>query len=219
MSLQDLRQEYDPNPVQPGDLDACPFVQFEHWFVDAQRAAIVEPNAFTLATVDAEGQPHARTLLLKGLDAADRRPRGLVFYTNYGSDKGQQLADEPRCSMNFWWGRRARCVRVTGRAERVDRQETEAYFATRPRGSQLGAWCSEQSQVIESRRVLTQRYGELDAQYPEAAPIPVPAFWGGYRVVPESFEFWQGQPSRLHDRLRYRPADGGEGWVIERLSP
>jgi pyridoxamine 5'-phosphate oxidase len=238
MALQDLRQDYDANPLNPDDLAPCPFDQFQSWFIDAQRAAVVEPNAFTLATVDAQGQPQARTLLLKGIDpppppdqdagdpvgddadepVAPPPPRGLVFFTNYASDKGRALEDNPRCAMNFWWGRLARCVRVAGRAEKISPQQTADYFQTRPRGSQLGAWCSDQSSVIPDRQTLTTRYAELEERYPDDTPIPVPPTWGGYRVVPLEFEFWQGQPSRLHDRLRYRPADAA-GWVIDRLSP
>ncbi|MBB6428965.1 pyridoxamine 5'-phosphate oxidase [Algisphaera agarilytica] len=229
MAIQDLRQNYTPEPIDPEDLSADPFDQFTAWFDDAQQAGILEPNAFTLATASADGTPNARTLLLKGIDDAkpaaaepgsggDKAPdRGFVFYTNYASAKGEELAANPRACMNFYWDTLSRCVRVHGSVTKVDAEETAAYFKTRPRESQLGAWCSEQSSVIDGREDLMLKFFQLTEEYPDETPIPVPPTWGGYRVVPTSFEFWQGQPSRLHDRLRYLP-DGG-AWKIERLSP
>lgn len=218
MAIRDLRQNYTPEPIDPGDLAADPFDQFQQWFDDANAAGVLEPNAFTLATASADGTPDARVVLLKGIDDANADPRGLVFYTNYTSAKGQQLAENPKCVMGFYWDTHARCVRIAGDVTKVSDEETQAYFHSRPRGSQLGAWCSNQSTAIDSRDTLTQKYNELDAQYPQGKVIPVPPTWGGYRVVPSSFEFWQGQPSRLHDRLRYF-SEEGLSWKIQRLSP
>lgn len=254
MALQDLRQNYTPPPLAAADLSPDPFTQFEAWFEDAQAANILEPNAFTLATVNADGHPAARTVLLKGIDEPDEATsgdvaggdsgsdsggdsgggsgghsggdsgghsggvaRGFVFYTNYASAKGRDLAGNPHAAMNFYWDTLARCIRIVGSVSKVSAEETAAYFHSRPRPSQLGAWASHQSSVIADRGVLIQRLGELEAQHPEGDPIAVPPTWGGYRVAPESFEFWQGQPSRLHDRLRYSPTENG--WTIERLSP
>ncbi|MEM9419560.1 MAG: pyridoxamine 5'-phosphate oxidase [Planctomycetota bacterium] len=220
MAIQDLRQNYTPEPIDPEDLTADPFDQFHAWFEDAREIGILEPNAFTLATVSAEGQPNARTVLLKGVDEADAElpeGRGFVFYTNYTSTKGEELNANPRTCMNFYWDTLSRCVRINGKVSKVSAKETEAYFKTRPRESQLGAWTSHQSSVIDGREELMLKFFQLTEEYPDETPIPVPPTWGGYRVVPTSFEFWQGQPSRLHDRLRYVPVDGQ--WKIERLSP
>ena len=218
MGIQDLRQHYTPDPIDPEDLAADPFDQFQQWFEDAKQAGVLEPNAFTLATATPDGEPNARVVLLKGIDAAGTDGRGLVFYTNYASAKGEELAANPRCVMGFYWDTHSRCVRIVGDVAKVSPEETEAYFHSRPRESQLGAWCSHQSSVIDGREELMLKFFGLTEEYPGDTPIPVPPTWGGYRVVPTSFEFWQGQPSRLHDRLRYRPADGG-AWVIDRLSP
>ncbi len=218
MALQDLRQHYDDAGIEPADLAADPFEQFRRWFADAEAADIEEPNAFNLATVSPEGRPHARIVLLKGVDEASRGDgRGFVFYSNYESDKARDLDANPAAAMNFYWDRLHRCVRIDGAVSKVGRGETEAYFHSRPRASQLGAWCSNQSSVIPGRGVLEAEYDRLDALYPEGTTIPVPPFWGGYRVTPTGLEFWQGRPSRLHDRLRYR-RDAGR-WIIERLSP
>jgi len=220
MALRDLRQSYDVPPLDPAGLAADPFDQFAAWFAAARSAGIPEPNAMTLATADAAGAPSARTVLLKGLDAADRPDRGLVFYTNYGSAKARDLAENPRAELNFHWDeqtRRVRTVRVAGTVQKVSAQETADYFRSRPRSSQIGAWCSHQSQVIDSRDVLETRRRELEAEHPGDGPLPTPPFWGGYRVTPTRFEFWQGQTSRLHDRFRY--SVDGEGWRIDQLSP
>jgi len=220
MALRDLRQSYDVPPLDPAGLAADPFDQFAAWFAAAQSAGIPEPNAMTLATADAAGAPSARTVLLKGLDAADQPDRGLVFYTNYGSAKARDLAENPRAELNFHWDEqncRVRTVRVAGTVQKVSAQETADYFRSRPRSSQIGAWCSHQSQVIDSRDVLETRRRELEAEHPGDGPLPAPPFWGGYRVTPTRFEFWQGQMSRLHDRFRYTP--DGSGWRIDRLSP
>ncbi|MEM9883574.1 MAG: pyridoxamine 5'-phosphate oxidase [Planctomycetota bacterium] len=219
MAIQDLRQNYTPEPIDPEDLAADPFDQFLTWFDAAKEAGILEPNAFTLATADAEGLPNARTLLLKGVDDEDEAPRGLVFYTNYASTKGDELAANPRACMNFYWDKLSRCVRIPGAVEKIDPDETAAYFRTRPRESQLGAWCSHQSSVIDGREELMLKFFQLTEEYPDDTPIPVPPTWGGYRLTPASFEFWQGQPSRLHDRLRYIQAADHNSWTIDRLSP
>ena len=221
MSLQDLRQSYDVPPLDPATLAGAPFDQFNAWFADAQAAGIREPNAMTLATADATGTPSGRTVLLKGVDGAGTPDRGLVFYTNYGSAKASDLDTNPKAALNFHWDdpttARVRTVRIAGTVQKVSVEETADYFVTRPRGSQIGAWVSQQSAVIASRKVLEDRQRELEAQYPGDAPLPVPPFWGGYRVTPTAFEFWQGQASRLHDRFRY--AAEGDGWQIERLAP
>jgi pyridoxamine 5'-phosphate oxidase len=194
------------------DVDPDPVVQFGRWFDDAKAADLVEPSAMTLATATAEGVPSARMVLLRGVDQ-----RGFVFYTNYESRKAAELAANPRAALVFWWGELQRQIRVEGPVERTSQQESAAYFRTRPPGSQLSAWASPQSRVIPGRAVLDERVAELAAGHPDG-DIPLPPFWGGYRLVPEVVELWQGRPNRLHDRLRYtRSADGR--WRIERLAP
>lgn len=220
MSLQDLRQSYDAPPLDPATLAGDPFDQFNAWFADAQSAGLREPNAMTLATADTAGTPSGRTVLLKGVDDANTPKRGFVFYTNYASSKASDLAANPKAALNFHWDdhpRAVRTVRIAGTVTKVSEQETAAYFQSRPRGSQIGAWVSHQSAVIASRKVLEDRQRELEAQHPGDAPLPVPPFWGGYRVTPTAFEFWQGQASRLHDRFRY--TGGNDDWQIERLAP
>jgi pyridoxamine 5'-phosphate oxidase len=193
------------------DVDPDPMVQFGRWFDDAEAADLVEPSAMTLATATAEGVPSARMVLLRGVDQ-----RGFVFYTNYESRKAAELAANPRAALVFWWGELQRQIRVEGPVERTSQQESAAYFRTRPLGSRLSAWASPQSRVIPGRAVLDQRVAELAAGHPDG-DIPLPPFWGGYRLVPEVVELWQGRPNRLHDRLRYtRVADG---WRLERLAP
>jgi pyridoxamine 5'-phosphate oxidase len=186
-------------------------VQFGHWFAEADAADLIEPNAMTLATADAGGRPSARMVLLKGFDE-----RGFVFYTNYGSRKADELAGNPAVALVFWWPPLQRQVRIEGTVERVLREESEAYFRTRALGSRLGAWASAQSRVIAGRAELEQRLQELTERYRDRE-VPLPPFWGGYRVHPEVIEFWQNRPNRLHDRLRYRRVP--DGWTIERLSP
>ncbi|WP_420706186.1 pyridoxamine 5'-phosphate oxidase [Streptomyces sp. NRRL B-24484] len=208
-----MRKHYQHEGLAEGDVAADPVTQFTKWFHEADEAGVVEPNAMVLSTADAAGRPSSRTVLLKGYDL-----RGFVFYTNYGSRKGGELAVNPQAALLFPWIELARQVIVCGRVEKVGRDETAAYFRTRPHGSQLGAWASEQSSPVAGREVLEQRYADLAARYPEGEGVPVPPFWGGYRVVPESVEFWQGRENRLHDRLVF-VAEGDEGWRVERLCP
>ncbi len=207
-----LRQEYAGMGLDEGDVDADPVAQFTHWFEHALAAHVPEPNAMTIATATRTGVPSARIVLLKGFDA-----RGFAFYTNYESRKGQELADNPVAALVFHWVELHRQVRITGAVEKVSREESDAYFQSRPRGSRLGAWTSQQSSILPNRVPLEARLAALTAQFGEG-DIPLPPFWGGYRVIPNAVEFWQGRPSRLHDRLRYaRQPDGA--WHIERLSP
>jgi len=201
-------------PEQPGltedDIAADWPTQFGRWFADAIEAGLPEPNAMVLATADAAGRPSARSVLLKGYDV-----RGFVFFTNYGSRKGTELSANPYASLVFPWYPLHRQVIVCGPVERTSRAETEDYFATRPRGAQLGAWASRQSQPLASRADLASAWARADERFP--GDVPAPPHWGGFRVAPTSVEFWQGRISRLHDRLRFRLA--GDAWVVERLNP
>ncbi|MCU0794042.1 MAG: pyridoxamine 5'-phosphate oxidase [Opitutaceae bacterium] len=212
-SLADLRKDYSLAGLLEKDLAKDPFRQFEKWFQEAEAAKLVEPNAMTLACVGADGRPSARTVLLKGLDG-----RGFVFYSNYESRKGRELAVNARVTLVFPWIALERQVIVEGVATKVSREESEAYFHSRPRASQLGAWVSQQSSVITGRAVLEDAMKALEAKY-AGAEIPLPPAWGGYRVAPETVEFWQGRRSRLHDRLRYRRDTKDGGWTVERLAP
>lgn len=207
-----LRQEYTQGSLTESDLDPNPFRQFARWFQQAAESGALEPNAMTLATASAEGAPSARMVLLKDFDE-----QGFVFYTNYHSQKGRELAENPRAALVFYWAALSRQVRVVGDVARVTREESLTYFRQRPVGARLGALASRQSQVIPNREVLERRVAELTSQYAEG-DMPLPEDWGGYRLAPRTFEFWQGRPSRLHDRLRYTRQPEG-GWVIERLSP
>jgi pyridoxamine 5'-phosphate oxidase len=212
MSIADLRQEYSRQGLNEAEVDPNPLALFDTWLAEAIRAQVYEPNAMTLATVSAEGRPAARMVLLKGFDAA-----GFVFYTNYTSRKGQELAQTPWAALVFWWGELERQVRIEGPVTPVSAAESDAYFESRPRGSRLGALASPQSRIIDSRRQLEQRLAELQAEYAQRDP-PRPPHWGGYRLAPLSIEFWKGRPNRLHDRLRYqRQGDGS--WRIDRLAP
>ncbi|AJF66615.1 pyridoxamine 5'-phosphate oxidase [Streptomyces vietnamensis] len=210
----DMREQYRTTELTVADLAPEPVGQFARWFKEtAENPAIHEPNAMIVSTATPEGRPSSRTVLLKHYDEA-----GFVFFTNYESRKGKELAANPYASLLFPWHPLARQVIVTGRAVHVGRDETVAYFRTRPHGSQLGAWASPQSQVIDSRAELLARYDELAARYPEPEQVPVPPSWGGIRVVPETVEFWQGHENRLHDRLRYVHETDGT-WRVERLAP
>ncbi|WP_251863957.1 pyridoxamine 5'-phosphate oxidase [Achromobacter sp. Marseille-Q4962] len=209
MSVSDLRQSYEKYVLLESEAAASPMAQFARWFDEALAAKVPEPNAMTLATVDASGQPTARIVLVKGYDE-----RGFTFFTNYESRKGLDLLAEPRACLLFFWQPLERQVRIEGRVEKVPAEESDAYFASRPLGSRIGAWASRQSQPI-TREELEAREREFREQFGDNPPRP--PHWGGYRLTPSTMEFWQGRPSRLHDRLRYT-ADG-QGWKIERLSP
>ncbi|HEY4727784.1 MAG TPA: pyridoxamine 5'-phosphate oxidase [Actinomycetes bacterium] len=206
-----MRREYTREALTEADVDADPVVQFGRWFEQAERAGLLEPTAMTLATATPDGRPSARMVLLRGFDE-----RGFCFYTNHESRKGVELAANPRAALVFWWGELERQVRIEGPVAPTSRAESEAYFHSRPPGSQLSAAASPQSRVIQDRAVLEHRVAELAADSADGQ-VPLPDFWGGYRLTHEVVEFWQGRPNRLHDRLRYRRA--GDGWKIERLAP
>ncbi|WP_455351479.1 pyridoxamine 5'-phosphate oxidase [Streptomyces sp. SYSU K217416] len=208
-----MRKHYRSEIVGEDSLAEAPMEQFSRWFQQAVNSGLFEPNAMVVATATPDGLPSSRTVLLKAYDA-----RGFVFFTNYGSRKGVEIAANPHVSLLFPWHPIARQVIVSGTAARIGRDETAAYFRSRPHGSQLGAWASAQSAVIASREELDRRYADLAARYPEHEQVPVPPDWGGYRIAPQAMEFWQGHENRLHDRLRY-VEDGSGGWRVERLCP
>lgn len=201
----------DDPPLELGRLPSDPVVLFRRWFEDAERAGIRLPNAIALATASADGCPSIRHVLLRGIE-----DRGFVFYTNHGSRKGGELAENPRAALSIYWRELDRQISVTGDVSRVSDEESDAYFATRPRDARLGAWASRQSTELASRDELMERFAAFDAEYP-GDQVPRPPFWGGYRIEPLTVEFWQGRQHRLHDRFQYERA--GDGWTIRRLSP
>ncbi|MEO1432992.1 MAG: pyridoxamine 5'-phosphate oxidase [Cyanobacteria bacterium J06633_8] len=211
-NIADLRQDYTLQGLSETEVDSNPFIQFKEWFDVALSADILEPNAMTVATTTPEGKPSARMVLLKDFDE-----RGFVFYTNYNSQKAQELAENPQAALVFWWPQLQRQVRISGRVEKVSEMESDKYFYSRPLKSRLGAWASNQSEVIENREILEQQLEELQEKYYNK-DVPRPSHWGGIRVIPAEIEFWQGRSSRLHDRLVYRRNYDGD-WKIERLSP
>jgi pyridoxamine 5'-phosphate oxidase len=211
-TIADLRKDYTLEGLSVSDINPNPFIQFKQWFDQAITAQLPEPNAMTVATVTPDGKPRARMVLLKGFDE-----RGFVFYTNYNSHKGQELAQNPQASLVFWWAELERQVRICGRTEKASESESDEYFYSRPLNSRLGAWASNQSEVIESREVLEQRMQELQIQY-QNQDVKRPPHWGGLRVIPTEIEFWQGRSNRLHDRLLYTRLNNGS-WEIVRLSP
>lgn len=210
-SVSDLREEYRRSGLNESELAADPMEQFRIWFEEALDANLHEPNAMALATATEGGMPSARMVLLKGHDE-----RGFVFYTNYEGRKARDLEENPRAAIVFYWGELERQVRVEGNVSRVSEEESDEYFASRPRGSRLGAWASEQSRTVEDRRSLERKLRSLEGEY-EGRDVPRPPFWGGYRVEPQVIEFWQGRENRLHDRLVYSRENGA--WRIERLQP
>lgn len=210
--ISDLREDYTKHALRATDLSADPFAQFEQWFQQAEECDVQEPNAMCLASVSADGQPSTRVVLLKAFSS-----KGLVFYTNYESRKASELEANPKVAANFLWLPLQRQVNVTGRVERVSKVEALKYFISRPLASRLGAWSSPQSQVITSRQILEAKLDQMKRKFADGE-VPLPDHWGGYRIVPETFEFWQGGSGRLHDRFMYR-LDAAGGWAPERLAP
>lgn len=211
MDIGDMRRDFESSGLDREHLDSDPVRQFEHWFSDAREAGLLEPNAMSLATTGSDLQPDLRTVLLKYFDH-----EGFVFYTNYGSRKARELEENPKAALLFPWIGLNRQVIVQGDVTRVSKTESLRYFASRPRGSQLGAWVSEQSKAISSRGLLEQKVAEIKRKFGDGE-VPLPSFWGGYRVIPHRMEFWQGRPSRLHDRFEYLRSP--DGWNIQRLQP
>lgn len=212
MAISEIRQSYQRSNLSKNEATPSPFRLFEQWLNEAVAHRFREPNAMALATSMPDGTPSVRMVLLRQWDE-----RGFVFYTNYESQKGRELTVNPKASLVFWWDMLERQVRISGPVERIDDSEADTYFQTRPRGHQIGAWVSQQSQVIESRDALEVKRKTLEAEFADK-PVPRPPYWGGFRVVPEVIEFWQGRENRLHDRLRYTLQPDGK-WLIERLQP
>lgn len=213
MDIGALRSEYTQAGLSRENLAMNPLLQFEAWFKQANQAQLAEVNAMQLATASPQGKPTLRTVLLKAFDE-----QGFVFYTNYHSQKAQQIAENPQVAALFFWKELERQVEVTGRIEKVSTLESLKYFTSRPQGSQLGAWVSAQSSIITSRKLLEAKLEEMKQKFSHGE-IPLPDFWGGFRIIPETVEFWQGRPNRLHDRFEYRRQAGQTSWQIERLSP
>lgn len=207
-----LNKQFGLYELSEKDLSSDPIIQFDLWYEDAVKAELIHPNAFTLATSTNDGKPSSRVLLLKDFDE-----KGFVFYTNSHSKKGDDLSGNPFAAMSFWWGKLERQVRIEGAIEKVSSDEADEYFSSRPRGSQIGAWASEQSSVIDSRDTLDQRFEEYENKYKDMN-VPRPPYWDGYRLIPNSIEFWQGRDNRLHDRIRYILQVDGT-WTKERLAP
>ena len=211
MDLHNIREDYSKQALSEKECDAHPIAQFEKWLNEAIRSQVNEPTAVNVATVDANGRPSSRMVLLKEVN-----PQGFVFFTNYHSRKGRALAAHPYAALTFFWPELERQVRIEGRVEKLDEAASDEYFESRPYTSRIGAWASEQSEVIENQAVLVKRAAVIGLKHP--LHVPRPPHWGGYLVVPDCLEFWQGRPSRLHDRIRYRLDDNGN-WIKERLSP
>ncbi len=213
MDIHALREDYKKGELRRKDLQDDPFKQFEIWFQQACNAELLEPNAMTIATVSEQGQPFMRTVLLKYFDH-----HGFVFFTNYESRKAQQIGVNPKVSLLFTWLPLQRQVHITGQAAKISTAESLAYFTSRPRGSQLGSWSSQQSTIISSRQLLLMQFEQIKNKFLDGE-IPLPDFWGGYRIVPDSFEFWQGCTNRLHDRFLYTQQEENQSWQIQRLAP
>ncbi len=211
--LHNVRQEYHSEGLEIHDMDASPIRQFHNWFQDVLKADIADPNAMTLSTCTADGRPSCRIVLLK-----DYTEEGFTFFTNYESKKGREMADNPFVSLNFFWKELHRQIRIEGQVEKLPEEDSRIYFQSRPRGSQIGAWASPQSGFIENRDALDKKVDDVQKRFEGQDVLPLPPFWGGYLVVPDALEFWQGQPSRLHDRFLYE-RDGDGGWGISRLAP
>lgn len=213
LNLENLREDYSSHSLDIASVNSNPFLQFETWFKEAMEAQVLEPNAMILCTTDAKGQPSSRTMLLKGVEE-----HAFVFYTNYNSRKSQQIEQNPKVALLFLWLELHRQIRIEGRIEKINPERSTQYFQSRPRGSQIGAWASPQSEPINSRTILENKVKELEATYQDSEVLPRPDHWGGFQVIPHLFEFWQGRPSRLHDRVQYELVTEKK-WAISRLAP